>query len=242
MTQLLKAELLKLRTTRTFVALVGTALLLSLIIVILLTSLVDPVDEEEARQLLLSDASSLFILVLAAIGMTGEWRHRTITGTMLAAPDRARVLLAKVLAYAAAGVLLSLVVTLTSMVVGSIVLSARDQITPNTGDLGGILWRNLVIAAHSGAIGVLIGALVRNQAAAIVGILVWLFLLEPAVLAAASDVGRFGPLIGAPGGFGTTADTEDELLDAVPALLVMLAWLGGLGAAATAVLRTRDLT
>ena len=40
--------------------------------------------------------------------MAGEWRHRTITSTVLAAPDRLRLLTAKTLSYAVAGVVLSL--------------------------------------------------------------------------------------------------------------------------------------
>ena len=50
-----------------------------------------------------SDTSSLFILMLAIVGITGEWRHRTITSSLLAAPDRLRFLAAKTLAFAAAG-------------------------------------------------------------------------------------------------------------------------------------------
>ena len=47
-----------------------------------------------------SDTSSLFILILAIVGITGEWRHRTITSSLLAAPDRVRFLAAKTLAFA----------------------------------------------------------------------------------------------------------------------------------------------
>ena len=241
MSQLLKAELLKLRTTRTFLALVGAALVISLALTILLASLVDADSGQDVSDILLTDTSALFILVLATVGMTGEWRHRTITGTVLAAPDRARVLLAKVAVYALAGVVLSLIVSVICMAVGSAILSSRGQITLDIGDLASLLWRNLALAAYSGAIGVLVGALVRNQAAAIVGILVWLFIVEPTVLAAATDVGRFGPLIGAPNGF-TVFEDDPELLSRFPAFLVMLAWLGVLGAAAAALLRKRDLT
>ena len=47
--------------------------------------------------------SSLFILLLGVMGIAGEWRHRTITSSLLAAPDRLRFLAAKTLAFAAAG-------------------------------------------------------------------------------------------------------------------------------------------
>ena len=85
-TALLRAELLKLRTTRTFVALVGTALALSLLVVVLTTAFGDNPTEEDVRDLFTSDFSSLFILLLGVMGMAGEWRHRTITSAVLAAP------------------------------------------------------------------------------------------------------------------------------------------------------------
>ena len=55
------------------------------------------------RELFTADFSGLFILLLGVIGMAGEWRHRTITSTVLAAPDRLRLLAAKILSYAVAG-------------------------------------------------------------------------------------------------------------------------------------------
>ena len=73
-----------------------------------------------------ADTSSLFILVLAVVGITGEWRHRTIAGALLAAPDRVRFLAAKTVAFAAAGLALSLATSLTVAVVASVLLSARD--------------------------------------------------------------------------------------------------------------------
>ena len=86
---LLSAELLKLRTTRTFVTLVSVTLVLSLIVVGLTAILADNFTEESVRELFTFDFSSLFILLLGVTGMAGEWRHRTITSSVLAAPDRA---------------------------------------------------------------------------------------------------------------------------------------------------------
>lgn len=242
MSPLLRAELLKLRTTRTFAALVGAALVLSLLVVGLTAALVSDLSESDVRDLFSADFSSLFILLLGVMGMAGEWRHRTITGTVLAAPDRLRLLAAKTLAYAAAGAVLSLVVTLSIMAVGTLVLSLRGEETAGVVDLADVLWRNLAVAGFLGALGVCIGGLVRNQVAAIVGLLVFAFALEPAVLAVAGDVGRFGPTAGAPNGIlGADSFGDGDLLAPGIAALVMLGWVGVAFAAAYALLRRRDL-
>ena len=245
MSPLVRAELLKLRTTRTFVALTGVAVGLSLLVVTLSALLDNGFTEDDVRQLFTADFTSLFILLLGVLGMAGEWRHKTITSTILAAPDRLRLLAAKTLSYAVAGAVLSLVVTLVIMLVGTLILSERGETTLGVGDLVDVLWRNLAVAALLGAFGVCIGGLVRNQIVAIVGLLIFSLALEPAVFALAPDVGRFGPTAGAPSGIvGTdTIDTSDEadLLAPGVAVLVMIAWVGACFAAAGALLRARDL-
>ena len=244
MNELLRAELLKLRTTRTFAALVGSAVALSLLVVVLTTSIADGLSEDEVRDLFTADFTSLFILLLGVMGMAGEWRHRTITSTVLAAPDRVRLLLAKIVSYAIAGAVLSLIVTVTIMAIGSLILAARGETTVGVGDLLDVLWRNLSVAGLLGAFGVCIGALLRNQVVAIIGVLVFAFVLEPAIFALAPEVGRFGPVTGAPNGilgFESEADSDGDYLAPAAALAVMLGWIAALGAAGAALLKTRDL-
>ena len=242
MSALLRAELLKLRTTRTFFALVAAALLLSLVIVVLIVLLTDNFDKQEAREIFTSDFSALFILVLGIMGLAGEWRHRTITGTILAAPERLRLLVAKVLAYGAAGALLSLIVTVAIMAVGSLLLSIEDKTTVGISDLADVLWRNLLIAALLGALGVCVGGLVRNQVVAIVAVLIVSFVVEPTLAGVAPEVAKYGPLLNAPNGIvGINPFSEDEPLDEVAAVLVMLGWIGVLFALTAQTLRRRDL-
>jgi ABC-2 type transport system permease protein len=239
---LLSAELLKLRTTRTFVTLVSVTVVLSLIVVGLTAILTDDFTEESVREMFTFDFSALFILLLGVTGMAGEWRHRTITSSVLAAPDRVRLLVAKLISYALAGTVLSLIVTVALMALGTVILSLRDVTTLGLADLADVLWRNLVVAALLGAFGVCIGGIVRNQIVAIVGILIFAFALEPALLNLALEVGKFGPTTGAPSGIiGINPVDNGELLSPVVALLVMLGWVG-LGFAITAtLLRRRDL-
>ena len=244
MSPLLRAELLKLRTTRTFAALVGATLALSLLVVVLTGVLSHHISPRDARDLFTADFTGLFIMLLGVIGMAGEWRHRTITGTVLAAPDRLRLLGAKMLAYAAAGVVLSLIVTATIMVVGTIILSARGFDTVAVSDLLDVLWRNLLVAALVGALGVGIGGLVRNQVVAIIAVLILGFVIEPALFGLAPDVARFAPTQGAPAGIQDIqpfGDDSNPLLSPAVATLVMLGWIALLYAAAGVRLKLRDL-
>jgi hypothetical protein len=102
MTALLRAELLKLRTTRTFAAVLASAAALSLTLVVLGAVLG---KETKPHALFTNSAITYIIVILGAIAMTGEWRHRTITGAVLAAPNRVRLLAAKAISYSVAGVL-----------------------------------------------------------------------------------------------------------------------------------------
>lgn len=244
MKALLRAELIKLRTTRTFVVLTAATLAISLLVVVLTTTIQDEWTEDDARDLFTSDFTGLFILLLGVMGMAGEWRHRTITSTVLAAPRRLRLLSAKTISYAVAGIAISLIVTVTIMAIGTLILSARDLPTAGLGDLADVLWRNLVVAAYLGAFGVCIGGLIRNQIVAIVGLLLLMFAIEPAVLGLAPEVGKFGPTLGAPNGFIGLEDVfgeGDEQLTPAVALLVMIGWVGLAFAAAAARLERRDL-
>ncbi len=246
MTALLRAELIKLRTTRTFVALACIAVGISLLITVLVALLTEPTQESVLTDVFTSDTSSLFILILAVVGISGEWRHRTITSSLLAAPARVRFLAAKTIAFAVAGLVLSLLISLAIAIVGFAILSARGLPTPDLGDLTAQFARNAMVAALLGAFGVGIGAVVRNQVVAIVGVLVISFAVEHALIALAPDVGRFGPF----GALPTAAaglDPEDtgmpdvDLPAAGMAVLLMLAWIGAAFAARAALLRHRDL-
>ena len=231
MTALLEAELLKLRTTRTFLALVGVTAFTSLLIVVLVCLLTEPTEESVLRDVYTADTSSLFILVLAVVGITGEWRHRTIAGALLAAPGRVRFLGAKTLAFAAAGVVLSLAVSVSVAAVASVLLSLRDLPVPGLFEVVGQVARNAAIAALLGALGVAAGALARQQVVALVGVLVLSFAIEPAVLALAPTVGRFGPFVALPGSIQGVPPDELGLGEGLApgfAVVVMLAWIAAL--------------
>ena len=232
MTALLQAELLKLRTTRTFAAVVASAAALSLTLVVLGAALG---KETKAHALFTNSAITCIIVILGAIAMTGEWRHRTITGSVLAAPNRVRLLAAKAISYSVAGIALSIIVTVPTIIVGELVLSGRGLSTLGAGGIADVLWRNLAVAA---LLGVCVGALIRNQIVTVIGLIIIAAAIEPAVFQAVPEVGRLLPLAGAPGGVlgGTHGDLSPR-----PALAVMVAWTLTIFAAAAWRLHARDL-
>ena len=235
MTALLRAELLKLRTTRTFAAVVGCAAALSLTLVVLGAALG---KETKAHALFTNSAITYIIVILGAIAMTGEWRHRTITGSVLAAPNRVRLLAAKAISYSLAGIALAIIVTVPTIIVGELVLSGRGLATLGAGGIADVLWRNLAVAALLGPLGVCVGALIRNQVVTVVGLVIVAAAVEPAVFSAVPKVGRLLPLAGAPSGvLGGT----HGVLSPGPALAVMVAWTLTIFAAAAWRLRNRDL-
>lgn len=246
MTPLLRAELLKLRTTRTFAALAGVAVGTSVLIAGLVALLTEPTAQSVVVDVFASDTSSLFILVLAVVGITGEWRHRTITSSLLAAPDRTRFLAAKTLAFASAGLVLSLLISLAVTVVGMAILVARDLPTPEAGELAAQFGRNAVVAALLGALGVGIGAAVRNQVVAVVGILAVLFVVEPVLIGLVPEAGRYGPFVALPTAAAGIPEADAglqgvDLLAPAVAIGLMLTWIGAAFAAGAALLRRRDV-
>jgi ABC-2 type transport system permease protein len=247
MTALLRAELIKLRTTRTFLTLTAAAIGTSLLITVLVSVLTEPTEDSVLTDVFTADTSALFIIVLAVVGITGEWRHHTITSSLLAAPDRLRFLAAKVIAFGTAGLLLSLLISIAIAVVGLVILNIRDLPVPEAGELLKQIVRNALVAALLGAFGVGIGALVRNQVVAVVSLLIVAFAVDPAVAALAPEVGRFSPFGGLPAGI-TDVPPEDaglpeemDILSPGLAVLAMLAWIGSAFAVGAALLIRRDL-
>jgi ABC-2 type transport system permease protein len=246
MSRLLSAELIKLRTTRTFYALAGVAIGLSLLLTVLTASIDEPTKDSVLDDVFQNDASTLFIMILAIVGITGEWRHRTITSSLLAAPDRIRFLAAKTLAFAAAGALLSLAISISVAVAAYAILGARDLPTPPLGDVIELLARNAGVAALLGAFGVGVGSLVRNQAVAIVGILIVVFVVDALLGEFAPGVEALSPTGALPSAIqgidpDDTGMSKVDFLAVAPAVAAMLVWIGVLYASGAALLISRDV-
>lgn len=250
MRRTLASELLKLRTTRTFYALVLSAVLVTAALSGLAAALAtwepgDPVLPGEDL-VGLSFFGLTFAFVLGLLAVTTELRHGTITPTLLAVPARSRLIAAKVAAHVLAGFLLGLAAVVLNLVLVEAILGIRN-IESGT-SVGEALRWSVGLAAAAGlmaGVGVGIGAVIRNQVGALVGGFAWLFVIEPllaAIPTVGDEIARFG-LGGLTDGLdGFSGEGGVDLLGQLPAALVLTAYVVLAAALGAALLRRRDIT
>ena len=187
MTALVRAEWTKLFTTRVWIGLLAGACVMAGGFAALLTGLAGqeggppPVGspDYEAPALAAPAHAVVFALILGIIGMTQEFRHRTATPTFLTTPKRGRVVVAKLVAYALAAVPFALAAVAVTVAVVVVYAGARGAAPSLTGENAEVLLSaGLAIVVYA-VIGVGLGALLRNQVGAIVGALVYLYVVEP---------------------------------------------------------------
>ena len=192
MTRLLSGELLKLRTTRTAIGFAVAAIVLVLLVVLLSILAGDPRNVPDKRDAVNFGGTTAFVLLIfGVVGATGEYRHRTLAPSLLVAPDRARLTVARMVAYGITGLLIGLLMLVVAFGIGLPLLAGQPGPDLASSDLletggGGVL-----SVALSAMLGVGIGVLVRNQVAAVVGTLVWFFIVEPLLTLVSDEAYKF---------------------------------------------------
>jgi ABC-2 type transport system permease protein len=247
-TALVRAELLKVRTTRAWWA--------YLAVIVLLVGLAvagDIGSNPESRgnldfQVGLVEAAgfgAVLAMILGITMVTTEFRHGTVTPTFLAEPSRERVLASKALAgtlvfllFAALALLVVAVVTVPWLsIVGADNHLLDGEVGTRTAEmfLSAVLW---------GLMGIAVGSVVHGQVAALVGTLVWIFVVENLLVG----------LLGLLDGDGVTAYLPFRALDAAdgtggdnlisywPGVAVSVGWIVLIGAAGVVRTRRRDIT
>jgi len=239
----LKAELLKVRSTRTTIGLFAGMIGLTLLFVLLTGLLTHPgnlTSKQDQRGLFAPGAVALIFAGLAGVLLvTSEYRYGTIRPTFLFTPRRGKVLSAKLTAGLLTGFVFGAVSLAIAIGVGSLILSARGIPSALSGsDFRVLVFGGLAGTALCGAFGVGLGAIIRNQVGAVIGLLAWDFVVNTLLFGLAPSIGRFMPTPAADALMGIRTA---HLLPPAAGGAVLLAWTAALALTGLALALHRDV-
>jgi ABC-2 type transport system permease protein len=240
----IRAELLKIRSTRTTLGLVAGMIALIVLFALLtglLTKAPHLVTAEDQRGLLnVGSIAGLFSALAGVMLITSEYRHGTIRPTFLFDPRRSHLLAAKAIASLLAGVAFGVVGEALGFGLGYLSLTARGiPLTLTASQAALLVGGGLAAVALWAIIGAAVGAIVRNQVGTIISLLAWGLIIDNLLFAFVPSVGRYSPNRAENALEGLTTR---HLLPAAAGAAVLLAWAGALTIAGIAATTRRDVT
>jgi ABC-type transport system involved in multi-copper enzyme maturation permease subunit len=241
----IRSESYKLVTTRTNLG-VAAGMVVLIALAVLLHTFGLPIDRLSnlaGQRGVLIDVGirlgTLFAALLGALAITSEFRTGTIRPTLLVTPRRGTVVAAKTVCVLGAGAITGLLAAGTAAGVGSIGLAARGvAIAFTAGDIGRLLFGATIAGALWAVIGLGVGAVVRAQVPAIVGLFAWVLFVEN-ILGDVPSWQRFAPgsLAEALGG-----QVRDGILtSAALAAVLLIVYSAGAALAGLAATTRRDV-
>jgi len=239
----IRAELLKIRSTRTTTGLILGMVALILLFTLLTGLLTQPsglASKEDQRQLLsLGSTAGVFSALAGVLLVTSEYRYGTIRPTFLFNPARSHVLAAKVVVGALAGLAFGILGEAIGWAAGyaildgrgiTVVLTSSDVLLLTLGGLAGVaLW---------GAIGAGVGAIIHNQVGAVITLLAWGLVVDNLLFGLAPSVGRFMPTRASDALMGLKVH---HLLSPGAGAVILISWAAALAAVGIALTVRRDI-
>lgn len=200
----LRAEFLKLRTTRLVAAMTGLAVALTILIGVLEAvtagtgkgmAIPSLATAGGLRDNLASTGFALLIAALLGIVISsGEFRLKTATDTYLDQPGRGRVLAAKTVAAASAGAVLGIAAAAAATGIALGFAASRGYgLALSDAAIARYTSGTVIGSALLAAAGVGVGSLIRHQTGAIIAVVAWGLVVELVVGATVTTVGRFLP-------------------------------------------------
>ncbi len=195
---MLRAEVRKLRTTRTTRWLWTIALVVVVLGTYSTVSSADPAEltghvRDQTFHLVGAVNLSLIALLVGVRSITDEFRYGTISWTMLTRPHRGAALVAKAAVAGFYGVLIGLTTQVIGLAVAVVAVNGRGgALDIDLGDAGAIVGLTISVGMLA-AVGVAVGALIRNQVIAVAAALAWMLAVETLGSAVLGGIGRFLP-------------------------------------------------
>jgi ABC-2 type transport system permease protein len=240
----LRAELLKIRSTRTTIGLLVGLVALALLFTIL-TCTLSPMSQlftEQDQTSLLSFGSiaGVFAALAGIMLFTSEYRFGTIRPTSLFNPNRTRLFATKIAAGVLSGLVFGVIGEGLVFSIGLMILKIRGVAIVMTGaNMTELIVGAIIGTALWGAIGVGVGAIVPNQVGAVISLLAWGFVVENLVFGFLPKIGRFLPVHSSDSMMGPI---QDKLLSGIAGTVVTVAWAVVLGFIGVALLKRRDVS
>jgi ABC-2 type transport system permease protein len=243
MTAQIRAELLKIRSTRTAIGLVLAMVALILLFTLLTGLLTHPsglASKEDQRQLLsVSSLAGVFSALAGVLLVTSEYRFGTIRPTILFNPVRSQVLAAKVVAGAVAGIAFGVLGEAIGWAIGYAILDGRGiTVVLGSGDILLLTLGGLAGVALWGAIGAALGAVIHNQVGGVIALLAWGLVVDNLLFGLAPSVGRFMPTRASDALMGLRVH---DLVSPGVGAITLIAWAGVLAVVGVALTVRQDI-
>lgn len=192
----------------------------------------------------------VFPLLIGSLLFTGEFRHKTITSTLLAGPNRTVLLTAKLFVGMIVGAVYGVIATATVVAAAAPFLSILgDGAFLLTAEVWAVLGSSVLTFMLWATMGVALGGLITNQVAAIIVILAFTQFVEPIlrmmlmVWEATEGISKFMPGAAGDAIIGSSILTGDtvELLARYQGVLVMLVYIAVFAVLARVITLRRDI-
>lgn len=249
--RLVSAELLKVTSTKLWLAmLVGVVLFIGIGVAATILAPEQPgmpvprLTTPEGMRNVFAQAGGayLFAIVIGTMGMTQELRHQTLTSTLLAEPHRNKVMVAKMAAYAVIGAVYGAVGVAFGYALALALLPFKEHAELPVTAMWQIAGGAVLGCALFAVLGVALGTLIRNQIAAILGVLVWVMIVEALVVSFLPKIGKWFPGGALNGILQATGPNNESYLPVWGASLVLIGWTAVFAVAAALTTQRRDVT
>ncbi|MBE3032915.1 MAG: hypothetical protein IMZ74_06920 [Actinobacteria bacterium] len=258
MIDLIRAEFLKLSSTRTALGLFIAAIVVSVLPAVLVMSLVPRNALSDGGAPIAASGLTIvpiLAVVFGILGMTNEYRHGTITYTYLTTPRRGIVMIVKLVCYGIVGTAVMAATALLVVLAIALIAALRDIALPwltasNVADLETLRDAGmfLLVAGMMTAFGVSLGALLRAQVPTVAGVVVWALAAESIIAVIKPRVGIYLPFAAfqrlTMGGALRTGEAGAIMpsLTRPEAFLVAIAYIAVFSVAAVFISMRRDVT